>query len=165
MQQDSPKPRSSGTKKSQPQKSAGHASSKQAAPQAKSQASPDTLLAVIRLRGSIRVPVYVEQTLHYLRLIKNHSCVVVKNTPPNRGMLQKAKDYITWGEISKEVYDELLQKRGEKHPDNPEEMKKFFRLAPPRGGLERKGLKHTFTAGGSLGYRGEHINTLLKKMM
>ena len=42
---------------------------------------------------------------------------------------------------------------------------KPFRLNPPRGGFERKGIKVSFNSGGALGYRGEKINSLIKKML
>ncbi|MEK6852714.1 MAG: 50S ribosomal protein L30, partial [Nanoarchaeota archaeon] len=44
-------------------------------------------------------------------------------------------------------------------------LKPFFRLSPPRKGLERKGIKKSFKAGGSLGYRGKEINEFIKKML
>jgi large subunit ribosomal protein L30 len=44
-------------------------------------------------------------------------------------------------------------------------LKTFFRLHPPQGGFERRGIKESFAAGGALGYRGKAINALLKKMI
>ena len=44
-------------------------------------------------------------------------------------------------------------------------LKPYFRLLPPRGGFERKGIKTPFSMGGSLGYRGQHINMLIKRML
>jgi len=43
--------------------------------------------------------------------------------------------------------------------------KLFFRLKPPVGGFERKGIKKSYAVGGALGYRGKEINTLIKKMI
>ena len=43
-------------------------------------------------------------------------------------------------------------------------LKPFFRLHPPRKGHERSGIKKPYTIGGALGYRGEHINGLIKQM-
>jgi large subunit ribosomal protein L30 len=43
--------------------------------------------------------------------------------------------------------------------------KPFFRLKPPTGGFERKGIKQPYSVGGALGYRGKEINILIKKML
>ncbi len=42
-------------------------------------------------------------------------------------------------------------------------LKPFFRLHPPRGGL--KSVKKHFGAGGDLGYRGPNINELIRRML
>jgi large subunit ribosomal protein L30 len=52
----------------------------------------------------------------------------------------------------------LKEKRGA-------EDQKVFRLSPPRGGFERKGIKTPFTMGGALGNRKEKINDLIKRMI
>lgn len=44
-------------------------------------------------------------------------------------------------------------------------LKPFFRLTPPRGGLESKGIKKPFSIGGALGYRKEKINDLIQRML
>ena len=44
-------------------------------------------------------------------------------------------------------------------------IKPFFRLAPPRQGFGKIGIKKGFAEKGALGYRGKEINALLKKMM
>jgi len=44
-------------------------------------------------------------------------------------------------------------------------LKQFFRLSPPRKGFEKKGTKHPFSLGGSLGYRKEKINELIQRMI
>ncbi len=41
-------------------------------------------------------------------------------------------------------------------------LKPIFRLHPPRKGYE--GIKRSFTEGGALGYRGEKINQLIRRM-
>ena len=122
---------------------------------------------VILIRGVINVDTRVKDTLHKLRLRKKLSCVVVDNTPSNKGMLDKCKDYITWGEIDNETEKELKEKRGKKTKDKEgkEVEKKFYNLHPPRKGFERKGIKVTFKAGGALGYRGDKINALIKRML
>ena len=44
-------------------------------------------------------------------------------------------------------------------------LKHFFKLNPPRGGFERKGVKIEYSLGGALGYRKDKINELLKRMI
>ena len=44
-------------------------------------------------------------------------------------------------------------------------LKLFFRLSPPRKGLEAKGIKVPFSQGGVLGYRKEKINDLIMRMI
>jgi large subunit ribosomal protein L30 len=54
----------------------------------------------------------VVETLRFLRLNRKYHLVIVDDRASYRGMLQKAKDYITWGEISAESIAYLLKKRG-----------------------------------------------------
>lgn len=139
-------------------------------------------LVAIRIRGLTGVKAEVGVTLNILRLYKNNYCIVLPNNPVYVGMLRKAKDYITWGEIDNETFNMLVEKRGEEFKDreadskgkikynnfivvNGKKIKKYFRLNPPRKGFERKGIKHTFKEGGALGYRGEAINELIKRMI
>jgi len=44
-------------------------------------------------------------------------------------------------------------------------LKPFFKLHPPVGGYERKGIKKPFSLGGVLGYRKDKINDLIKRMV
>jgi len=122
-------------------------------------------IAVIRIRGMIGIRKDIRDTLDMLKLHKKHFCVIFEKTPSNIGMIKKTKDYVTWGEIREDVLKELLSKRAEKNPKDLERTKKFFRLNSPKKGFERKGIKVSFGKGGALGYRGEKINDLLKRMM
>lgn len=69
-------------------------------------------LVVIRVRGKAGVSKKVNDTLDMMRLYNQHGCVVIPKRATYLGMLKRAKDYITWGEISKETFLQLLQKRG-----------------------------------------------------
>ena len=81
-----------------------------------------------------------------------------------------------------QTFNMLVEKRGEesnsresdskgkiKYNDfvviNNKKIKKYFRLNPPRKGFGRKGIKHPYQSGGALGYRGEAINDLIKRMV
>jgi len=74
--------------------------------------------------------------------------------------VEKVKDLVTYGEINEDTLKELIEKRGKKIKE-----KYFFRLHPPRGGFERKGTKVSYKLGGAVGYRGDKINDLIRRMM
>ncbi|MBD3204614.1 50S ribosomal protein L30 [Candidatus Woesearchaeota archaeon] len=139
-------------------------------------------LAVIRLRGSIDLNSSVKDTLKSINLYKKNSCVVITSNPDSVGKLKRVKDYVTWGEIDKDTYDMLVEKRGEEYKrrlaDSKEKInynkfieiknkkyKKYFRLHPPIGGFRKKGIKVSYKKGGATGYRGKEINSLIKKMI
>jgi len=114
-------------------------------------------LAAVLLRGLIGLNKDIKDTLRMLNLQKRYSCSIVLDTPSSRGMLQKCKDYITYGEVSEETIKELDSKREKKN--------NHYTLSPPKGGIERKGTKVPYSSKGALGYRGEKMGELLKKMM
>jgi large subunit ribosomal protein L30 len=113
--------------------------------------------AAVQIRGTVRVRKEIKDTLRMLNLQRKHACVVVPTTPVYRGMLHKCKDYITYGEVSKEILEALKKAR---KPNG-----KTFALHPPKGGFERKGIKKPFMQGGALGYRADKINDLIKRML
>ncbi len=139
-------------------------------------------IAVIRVRGPVRVKTKINDTLSMLRLYNKNCCVVVPATQAYLGMIKKSKDYVTYGEINDETFKILVEKKGEEYKGREKDSrgkitynkffvhdnkkyKKFFRLSPPKKGFERKGIKISFNAGGALGYRGEKINDLIKRMI
>jgi large subunit ribosomal protein L30 len=69
-------------------------------------------IAIIQVRGAIGMKKKVKDTLKFLRLFKKNCCSVVSNTYNIIGMLRVVKDYVTWGEIDKETFKLLLEKRG-----------------------------------------------------
>lgn len=138
------------------------------------------MLAVIRIKGSVGVPANVNDTLKMLRLNRVNHCVIVPKTPDFEGMLRKAVNYITWGEIEPKLLEALILKRG-RGPGNRRiekkdvkalarkieekqelKMKPVFRLSPPSRGF--KSIRRTFPKG-DLGCRGEKINELLERMI
>lgn len=152
-------------------------------------------LAIIRLRGTINIRKDVKDTLRMLRLNRANHATVIPSSPQYLGMLQKVKDYVTWGEISRETLTQLLKKRGEMvggkkvtlaylkkkgfksfedlaHKSHSlnfklkdlKEVTPIFRLHPPSKGF-KKSLKRAYKEDGELGYRGDKINWLIKKMI
>ena len=112
-------------------------------------------IAVVLVRGLIRANAAVQDTLYMLKLRKKNQCVIINKSPQSAGMIQKVKDYVTWGEVDAETLTALEGKmeNGSAH------------LQPPRKGYGRKGIKIPFSNRGALGYRGEKINDLLKRMI
>ncbi|MEM2943317.1 MAG: 50S ribosomal protein L30 [Methanomassiliicoccales archaeon] len=151
--------------------------------------------AVIRVRGHGGVKKEIEDTMRMLNLTRPNHCVVVTETDSIRGMLQKAKDYITWGEISEETLARMIKFRGRLIGDKPiddsyvQEHTNFTSIisfarsvakdetkyadlpnVKPLFRLSppRKGYggnKRSFVSGGALGYRGEKINELIERML
>ena len=139
------------------------------------------LIAVVRIRGAFTMRKETKDTLKMLRLNRKNHCVLVRGTDSIRGMLQKTKDYVTFGEINEETLKMLVAKRGriagdikltaEKSEKAAKEilaegksslLKPVFRLTPASGGFRE--MKQFFPRG-ELGYRGEKINELLAKMI
>ena len=142
------------------------------------------IFAVVRIRGSVGITKDLADTLMMLRLHRINHCVIVLKNQNFDGMLHKARNFITWGEINKETLEKLVAKRGRFAGDkrvtdlnyakelahlilsgkNVKEtgIKPVFRLSPPSKGY--KSTKALFPKG-SLGYMGERINELLKRMI
>ena len=132
------------------------------------------MYAVVRIRGTIGARRDIRDTLKMLNLRRINSCTIIPENPSYKGMLQKVKDYVTWGEIDDETLALLLKRNG---VDNVEEaIKKLkegeklknitnpcIRLPPPRKGY--KSIKKPFHLGGSAGYRGKEINELIRRMI
>jgi large subunit ribosomal protein L30 len=132
-------------------------------------------IAIIRVRGEVRLDHELLKTLDMLHLYRKNYCSVIQGTPVTIGMIAKVKDYVTYGNIDDETYNLLVEKRGEEYQGHVEkknlpkkdgkDLKPYFRLCPPRGGFERKGVKIPFISGGALGNRGDKINALIRRMI
>ncbi|MEM1930790.1 MAG: 50S ribosomal protein L30 [Sulfolobales archaeon] len=70
------------------------------------------LYAIVRIRGTADVPPDVEYTLRLLRLVRPFHAVIYPKSDSLEGMLKVVKDWVTWGEINKEVLKLLISKRG-----------------------------------------------------
>lgn len=155
-----------------------------------------TKIAVIRIRGKTGIRQPIKHAMELIRLYNKHHLVILNTNPATLGTLRKIKDYVTWGELNPEIFQELLTRRGRLPGNQPlaesylkEKLKlscseftqhffaaqhtlrdipglrTYFRLLPPKGGFERKGIKQPYSMGGALGYRGQDINILIKKML
>lgn len=141
------------------------------------------MYAIVRIRGTVNVRKEVEDTLKMLRLNRRMHCVVLNDTDNVKGMLQKSKDLITWGDINDNVLKHLIEKRGRKLGNKkltieeagnvlnklretgkiPEGVKPIFRLTSPSKGFKHSVKQHY--PKGELGYRGDKINELIKRMI
>jgi large subunit ribosomal protein L30 len=141
-----------------------------------------TKVAVILVRGLVGVRAGIKDTLLLMRLTRKNNCVVLENNAITRGMLQKVKDYVTWGEIDDATYTKLIKERGEEYKGRTQDSKgkytynrfieldgknykKMIKLNPPKKGFGRKGIKVPFSMGGALGKRGVKINDLIERML
>jgi large subunit ribosomal protein L30 len=70
-------------------------------------------IVVIRIRGSLDRSVSIKKTLGLLRLHRTNHCVIIDDRETYQGMLQKAKDTLTWGELDSQTMKNLLIKRGQ----------------------------------------------------
>ena len=151
--------------------------------------------AVIRIRGTVNVRPDIKKTLNLLNLTRANHCVVLDETPSVKGMLQVAKDYITWGEIDKDTLSKLIKSRGrltgdkeltndylksatsfdsvDKLTDAIINKRFLYKEIPSIKPLFRlnppkkgfEGIKRSYVNKGALGYRGKGINNLLEKML
>ena len=69
-------------------------------------------IIVIRIRGRVNIRNKIEDTLGMIRLHRINHASIIDNRKPYLGMLQKIKDYATWGEINKETLELLLKQKG-----------------------------------------------------
>jgi large subunit ribosomal protein L30 len=150
---------------------------------------------VVRVRGTVNVNPDIKKTLQLMNLRKVNHCVLLEENPIEKGMLQIAKDYVTWGEIEKDVLTKLIVSRGKLVGDKSltdESLKSLTSYADAdklaqaiidnkfrykdilgvkpifRLNPPKKGyrtIKRSFKRKGSLGYRGKEINKLIERMI
>ncbi|MBS3134371.1 50S ribosomal protein L30 [Candidatus Woesearchaeota archaeon] len=71
----------------------------------------------------------------------------------------KEKTNLDYAQFAKEFFS------GSKQLKDIPGFKQFFRLRPPEKGFERAGIKLPYSLGGTLGYRKDKINDLIKRML
>jgi large subunit ribosomal protein L30 len=74
---------------------------------------------VIRVRSDRTVERSIRETMEHLNLTRVNHAVLVPERDTYAGMLQKVKDFVTWGEISAEAIAGLLRERGRLIGDKP----------------------------------------------
>jgi large subunit ribosomal protein L30 len=154
-----------------------------------------TLYAVVRVKGTCKTNRDIIDTLKLLHLTRANHCVIVPDTPSYRGMIQKVKDYVTWGEINAETLAKLILLRGriegnkritDEYVRANTKYNSIYALAQAvfSGEFEYENLKgvkplfrlnppkggyrsvkRIYRNGGAIGYRGADIQKLLEKML
>ena len=155
----------------------------------------DKTLLVVRIRGGVDVPRKIEDTMMMIRIDRNNYATLIQGTPSYIGMLNKIKDYVTWGEPTIETIKNILEKRGMLEGDrklSEETVKEtgyesIEKLAQALHGGEvdltkveklkpffrmhpprrgfKRSVKQPYGGKGELGYRGEAINQLAERMV
>ena len=152
------------------------------------------IYAVIMIRSPIGVRRGVVDTLKMLRLKSINNCVLVPENPESKGMIEKIKDVITYGEVEENTLVEVLKKRmrlkngervDEKSLKESTDFDKFENFAKEisDGKIKLKDFENVqpvfrltppskgFNSikihypKGDLGYRGKEINELLRRMI
>lgn len=102
------------------------------------------MYAIVRLRGRVNIKPEIKYTLVLLRLPRVNHCVVVEENGYYTGMIQKVKDYVAWGEISEDILELLLRRRG--RLDGGDRLSdEYIRDHSPYAGL--KELAHALVEG------------------
>ena len=137
------------------------------------------MIAIIRISGHVSMFRGYEEMLFRLRLRNKFTCIVVPETKELHANLIKLRSFVAYGKIDAETLKLLLEKRGK--PIAPSKkvdiakalesiekkglasagVKPFFRLHPPRGGIDS--AQHFPKC--VLGDHKEKINDLIRRML
>lgn len=148
---------------------------------------------VVRIRGTVNIPHWANNTLDNLNLDKRFRATVIPENPESLGMLRKVKEMVAWTSADSTIIKELLEKRGKKtgfkpitNSDLPEgyktieelasaiadnritlskirSIKPWFALNSPRGGFKRK-TKTQYSQDGILG-EDKGLTDIVKRML
>ena len=151
--------------------------------------------AVIRVRGQPDVNKDIEYTMNLFGLYRVNHCSIVPDNPVTKGMLQKIKDYVTYGEVTPETLAQMIRVRGRLSGDRAitdeylvensdfKTIEDFAKAIVDEDYKMRdveavkpvfrlhppvkgyEGNKRSYRNGGALGYRGEAINDLIARML
>ena len=153
------------------------------------------MYAAIRVRGTVNIKPDIKKTLQLLNLTRANHCILLEEKPSIRGMLQVAKDYLTWGEIDKDILIKLITTRGKLEGDKGL-TENYLKSATSYNTIDKlsqaiidnkfkykeipnvkpifrlsppkkgyKGIKKSYANKGALGYRGKEINLLIERMI
>ena len=148
---------------------------------------------VVRIRGTVNIPHWANNTLDNLNLDKRFRATVIPENQESLGMLRKVKEMVAWTSADATIIKDLLEKRGKKtgfkpitNSDLPEgyntieelasaiadnkialskirSIKPWFALNSPRGGFKRK-TKTQYSQDGILG-EDKGLTDIVKRML
>ena len=133
------------------------------------------MYAVVRLRGNVNISAKIKDSLKMLNLDNKFTCTLLPESPDYEGMLEKVRDFVTWGKVKEGTALKILERNG---VDEPEEiingleegkslseigLDKDLSLSPPSGGF--KGSFKEQYPKGEAGYREDEINSLIERMV
>ena len=91
---------------------------------------------VVRIKGTVNIPVWAKKTLDNLNLDKKFRATIIAENSETLGMLRRVKDIVAWTSVDASFVKELLEKRGRKNgykpltnSDLPNEYKNLEELA------------------------------------
>ncbi len=152
------------------------------------------MIAIIRIRGSTGIKPAAEKTAELLNLNRINHMVLFQENESLNGMLQRVKDYVTWGKLDVDTIKLLLEDRimlqgrhkltedylknagyssmddlASALAEDKVKIKDLDGVIPViRLNPPRGGyeaIQKSFTQHGSSGYRGKEINELIKRMI
>lgn len=154
-----------------------------------------TSVIVVRVRATVGVRRDIKETMELIGLNRPNHAVIVPLTDSYKGMLQKIKDYCTWGEADAATIEALVNARGKAVGDVQVDdayvaaHSSFGNVAGLAKALAEgdakvkdvegmkpvfrlhppvkgyEGNKHAYAEGGALGYRGAAIADLVGRMI
>ncbi len=74
---------------------------------------------VVRVRSDRGVERSIKDTMAMLNLTRVNHATIVPESPTYAGMLQKSKDFVTWGVVDAGTIENLLKERGRMVGDKP----------------------------------------------
>ena len=150
----------------------------------KTEKDKPSLTIIIRISGLVKVNRDIEEALDRLKLRRKYAAVLINSNDKNiKGMLDKVKFFVAYGEIDKPTLIKLLKSRAKSIKGEKVEvkidaekvaeeiisgkdlrdlgLKPFFRLHPPRKGIKSK-IQYPK---GVLGNNKKDINKLIERML
>lgn len=139
------------------------------------------MIIVIRIAGQVHLSRDVKETLNRMRLRRKYSATLLPETSENKKLLASVRNFVSYGTIDLETLSALIAARAkplkkstkidpkkiiseiEKKPMKQLGLKPFFRLHPPRGGINSK--KHANVSGKGVLGENKNINELIRRML
>ncbi|MEM4259485.1 MAG: hypothetical protein QXS38_01835 [Candidatus Pacearchaeota archaeon] len=136
------------------------------------------MIIAIRISGLVEMPKYAQETLFRLHLKRKYSAILLNENQETLKLLQNIRNFVAYGKLDSKLLEELIAKRAksldgkkieakkiaeiiEKEGMKKSGIKPFFRLHPPRKGIDSK----SHFPKGVLGDNGEKINDLVRRML